>query len=265
MAGASSLAFSFSLSPSGSCIGARGTGLRSVRRSSSSSARSRASSACTARASPGSTPSSAPDDVRSPPDRSCEPKSAKVENTALSAAIPIATWTVPGVCIATPLPGSRRRPARGSESSPRRPIGIHAPDPRGWIERADYFERRRRPSEARATLRALHEKEESIQLASGRGTLRWPSFSPATMLHSAPVVSDRASTAVRARLQPAKAAFTTRRVPAADLAHLVSDRAPRAGDLVLAVVETIGQHDGLQLCSGRRAHIHEGDEVLVCY
>src|SRR5262245_38408807 len=85
------------------------------------------------------------------------------------------------------------------------------------------------------------------------------------MSHSASVLADQPATAFNARLQSAKAAFTTRRVPVPDLAQLVSDRAPRAGDMVLAVVKAIGQHDGLQLRSGRRAHIHEGDEILVCY
>lgn len=72
----------------------------------------------------------------------------------------------------------------------------------------------------------------------------------------------------------AKRAFTTRRVPlrvGADAPAegidpvLVAPRAAReAGDLVLARVEAIGQHDGLQLHTGRRAALYEGDEVLAC-
>src|SRR5919198_6715027 len=69
----------------------------------------------------------------------------------------------------------------------------------------------------------------------------------------------------------AKAAYTTRfvsRLLAADATgyHLVSDwYAPRPGDVVLARVETIGQHTRLELPGGRRATLFVGDVVLVAY
>lgn len=40
---------------------------------------------------------------------------------------------------------------------------------------------------------------------------------------------------------------------------------PQAGDLVLARVDALGQHDGLQLPSGRRKQMFPGDEIVVCY
>lgn len=70
---------------------------------------------------------------------------------------------------------------------------------------------------------------------------------------------------VRTRCRSAKAAFTTRRIPPDSMVMLLEDRPPRAGDLVLATVTSLGQHDALQLVNGRRARLHEGDEILVCY
>jgi hypothetical protein len=68
------------------------------------------------------------------------------------------------------------------------------------------------------------------------------------------------------RLRRAKSAYTTRRVDlsSADLL-ITAGRAPRAGDLVLARVSEIGQHARLELRDGRRARLHPGDEVVVCY
>jgi hypothetical protein len=40
---------------------------------------------------------------------------------------------------------------------------------------------------------------------------------------------------------------------------------PRAGDLILAVVDSLGQHPGLQLPSGRRKQLFPGDEIVVAY
>src|SRR5262245_2021950 len=85
------------------------------------------------------------------------------------------------------------------------------------------------------------------------------------MLHSTLVLTESVAADARTRLRSAKAAFTTRRVARDAFASLSSDRCPNPGDLVLAVVDSIGQHDGLQLASGRRARIHEGDEILLCY
>ena len=64
------------------------------------------------------------------------------------------------------------------------------------------------------------------------------------------------------RLAKTKMAFTTRRVHAADLRAINTDIAdPAPGDLMLARVTTIGQHTGLQLQNGRRAQLHDGDEI----
>lgn len=67
-------------------------------------------------------------------------------------------------------------------------------------------------------------------------------------------------------LRHVKVAYTLRRLREADARSLlVAAVKPRAGDIVLARVERLGQHNGLQLRSGRRATLFEGDEVLVAY
>lgn len=74
------------------------------------------------------------------------------------------------------------------------------------------------------------------------------------------------------RLRRAKAAYTTRFVArsiARDLAGYGvlsgTDVAPRPGDVVLAQVQTIGQHKAIELPDGRRATLFEGDDVIVAY
>ncbi len=76
----------------------------------------------------------------------------------------------------------------------------------------------------------------------------------------------------RQRLALAKRGFTTRRVPFESFFKvprtpwLISGAArPRAGDVVLARVERIGQHARIELPDGRRARLHVGDEILVAY
>ena len=60
-------------------------------------------------------------------------------------------------------------------------------------------------------------------------------------------------------------AFTTRRVR--DSASVKLDRSsrPTAGDLVLARVDAIGHHSGLQLPDGRRRTLFPGDEIVLAY
>lgn len=66
-------------------------------------------------------------------------------------------------------------------------------------------------------------------------------------------------------LANAKWAFTTRHVNAQDVRHLLpAEAATQAGQLVLARVERLGQHDGLQLASGRRAELYAGDLIVLC-
>lgn len=67
-------------------------------------------------------------------------------------------------------------------------------------------------------------------------------------------------------LRRAAWAFTTRRVPrdvATTLGPLTG--APRAGDLVLARVDALGHHAGLQLVSGRRKQLFVEDHIVVAY
>lgn len=69
-----------------------------------------------------------------------------------------------------------------------------------------------------------------------------------------------------ARLHRASWAFTTRRVPhSAAWSTIPPEGAPSAGDLVLARVDAIGHHDGLQLPNGRRKQMFVGDEIVVAY
>lgn len=74
------------------------------------------------------------------------------------------------------------------------------------------------------------------------------------------------------RVSRAKAAYTTRflsRLIAKDPTGygLLSGEGvvPRAGDVLLARVEEIGQHPRIELPMGRRAILHEGDELLLAY
>lgn len=69
------------------------------------------------------------------------------------------------------------------------------------------------------------------------------------------------------RLLNAKVAYTPRNVNLEIAASLLSgdNVVPQAGDLVLARVEKIGQHSGLELAHGRRATLFVGDEIIVCY
>lgn len=64
----------------------------------------------------------------------------------------------------------------------------------------------------------------------------------------------------------AKRAYSTRRVPENHVRTLVTGNVrPRAGDLVLAVVEQIGSHKRLELPTGRRAFLSPGDAIIVAY
>jgi len=74
------------------------------------------------------------------------------------------------------------------------------------------------------------------------------------------------------RLGRAKLAYTTRHVPVETLQRLIepdpdgdADPRPRAGDLVLARVQRIGQHKRIELANGRRASLFDDDEIVVCY
>jgi hypothetical protein len=68
------------------------------------------------------------------------------------------------------------------------------------------------------------------------------------------------------RRHGAKAAFTTRRVPAEAMQTLVSGPVrPRTGDLVLARVDRLLHQTRIELANGRKAALHAGDEIIVAY
>ncbi len=72
--------------------------------------------------------------------------------------------------------------------------------------------------------------------------------------------------ALAGRLQAAKQSYVTRRFDlAAATGLLVGDAVPKAGDLVLARIRSLGHHRRLESTEGRRRHLYEGDEVLLCY
>ena len=68
------------------------------------------------------------------------------------------------------------------------------------------------------------------------------------------------------RLLRAKRAFTTRRVALGDIRALQTGAvAPKSGDLVLARVEELGRLRRLELTTGRKSALFEGDEIIVAY
>ncbi|MBK7541031.1 MAG: DUF1611 domain-containing protein [Candidatus Competibacteraceae bacterium] len=68
------------------------------------------------------------------------------------------------------------------------------------------------------------------------------------------------------RLASVRIAYSARRVEREALHMLLRGPIkPRAGDLVLARVDRLGQHQRIELPHGRRAQLYEGDEIIVCY
>jgi len=68
------------------------------------------------------------------------------------------------------------------------------------------------------------------------------------------------------RIAAAKRSFVIRRIDLGMAAGLIAAGAtPRAGDLVLARVDRLGQHKRLEEPGGRRATLFPGDEILVAY
>ncbi len=71
---------------------------------------------------------------------------------------------------------------------------------------------------------------------------------------------------VQQRLQVAKRAFTTRHVALDQVERLVrTGRTPRAGDVILARVASVGQHARIENIHGRRGQLYVGDEIIVAY
>ncbi len=71
----------------------------------------------------------------------------------------------------------------------------------------------------------------------------------------------------RERLDRAKIAYSVRNVNFDVAASLLMDKAyrPQPGDIILARVDAIGQHGGVELRNGRRSTLYVGDEIVVCY
>lgn len=67
------------------------------------------------------------------------------------------------------------------------------------------------------------------------------------------------------RVESAKRAFTTRRVEFPPHMRLLREAQPVAGDLLLARIEVLGQHQKLESPHGRRAQLYEGDEIIVAF
>jgi len=66
--------------------------------------------------------------------------------------------------------------------------------------------------------------------------------------------------------QRAKAAYSTRRVSKKAMKTLVSGNiAPQSGDLVMAEIIKVGQHQRIELGTGRRSNLVPGDRVILCY
>jgi hypothetical protein len=70
----------------------------------------------------------------------------------------------------------------------------------------------------------------------------------------------------RNRIKNAKSAFSTRRVDLRKAAFLMQgDVTPQPGDLVLAEVKSLHQHQRLELACGRRARLFPGDEIILAF
>lgn len=76
---------------------------------------------------------------------------------------------------------------------------------------------------------------------------------------------DRDDRSVLKRIERAKRAFTTRRIRFPQGVRLLREGCPQAGDLVLARVEALGQHQRLESPEGRRAQLYVGDEIVVAF
>lgn len=79
------------------------------------------------------------------------------------------------------------------------------------------------------------------------------------------VAADHLTPRPDGRLATAKAAYTTRHVDRTRFAGIVTDRRPEVGDVVLAEIIAIGQHQKIERTDGRRAILYPGDAILVAY
>ena len=67
-------------------------------------------------------------------------------------------------------------------------------------------------------------------------------------------------------LNRAKIAYSCRRVKFETSMTVISGKvSPQSGSLVLARVDTVGQHKGIESNGGRRFNLFPGDQIIVCY
>jgi hypothetical protein len=95
--------------------------------------------------------------------------------------------------------------------------------------------------------------DQMISLHVARGPTR-PNLRPVSVV---PVAGER--------LAHAKTSYATRRVPLDRARGLEQEGCPLPGDLVLARVVELGQHQHLESGAGRRAKLWPGDEIVVAY
>lgn len=77
--------------------------------------------------------------------------------------------------------------------------------------------------------------------------------------------SRQLETLAPARIRSAKVAYSVRRVNLGDASGLLLDARPESGDLVLARIANLGQHQHLESAEGRRCRLWPGDEIVVAY
>ncbi|TNE86258.1 MAG: DUF1611 domain-containing protein [Gammaproteobacteria bacterium] len=85
-------------------------------------------------------------------------------------------------------------------------------------------------------------------------------------LPTSKVVSKNTIRLTGKRVAGAKRSFVTRNLSVEHFHYLATDDIrPSAGDVILARVDRLGQHQRLELPCGRRAHLFLGDEIIVSY
>ena len=85
-------------------------------------------------------------------------------------------------------------------------------------------------------------------------------------INQKPHLDPQIETLAPERLAGARFAYTTRRVEKGRITSLLlSEKRPRAGDLVLAKVTKLGQHEHIELPDGRKAVLYPGTEIVVAY
>src|SRR5256885_16322726 len=67
------------------------------------------------------------------------------------------------------------------------------------------------------------------------------------------------------RVRLAKSGYSVRRVDLSDVSEVVTDVRPKAGDLVLARVKRLGQHQHLEFVNGRRSRLWPRCEIVVSF